>query len=75
MFRGNLRKCAEFFFSGDRQVPQHYNWLLSAVTLLVSDVFLYQSKGSIEQTTAERLEIVAPFHLKVKWKIEALSLE
>merc|ERR1719421_2458893 len=39
-------------------VPQHYNWLLSAVTLLVSDVFLYQSKGSIEQTTAERLEIV-----------------
>merc|ERR1719421_2005243 len=39
-------------------VPQHYNWLLSALTLLITDVYMYQSKGSIEQTTAERLEII-----------------
>lgn len=32
-------------------VPQHYNWLVSAVTLLISDVFMYQTKGSIEQSS------------------------
>lgn len=35
-----------------------YNWLLSAVTLLVSDVFLYQSKGSIDHHAVERLDLI-----------------
>eukprot|EP00928_Gymnodinium_smaydae_P033435 TRINITY_DN23955_c0_g2_i2.p1 TRINITY_DN23955_c0_g2~~TRINITY_DN23955_c0_g2_i2.p1 ORF type:complete len:1015 (+),score=152.55 TRINITY_DN23955_c0_g2_i2:96-3140(+) len=40
------------------QVPQHYNWLVSAVTLMMSDVFMYQTKGSIEQSSAERLDMI-----------------
>lgn len=39
-------------------VPQHYNWLISAVTLLMSDVFMYQTKGSIEQSAADRLDMI-----------------
>merc|ERR1719238_2177584 len=39
-------------------VPQHYNWLLSALTLLASDVFMYQSRGSIEQSHGERLDMI-----------------
>lgn len=39
-------------------VPQHYNWLLSAVTLLISDVFMYQTKGSIEKSAVERLDMI-----------------
>uniref|UniRef100_A0A7S4W4V0 GB1/RHD3-type G domain-containing protein n=1 Tax=Alexandrium monilatum TaxID=311494 RepID=A0A7S4W4V0_9DINO len=39
-------------------VPQHYNWLISAVTLLMSDVYMYQTKGSIEQSSAERLDMI-----------------
>eukprot|EP00929_Paragymnodinium_shiwhaense_P076723 TRINITY_DN39489_c0_g1_i1.p1 TRINITY_DN39489_c0_g1~~TRINITY_DN39489_c0_g1_i1.p1 ORF type:complete len:1022 (-),score=254.65 TRINITY_DN39489_c0_g1_i1:12-3077(-) len=39
-------------------VPQHYNWLISAVTLLMSDVFLYQTRGSIEQSSADRLDTI-----------------
>eukprot|EP00931_Biecheleriopsis_adriatica_P049748 TRINITY_DN28788_c0_g1_i1.p1 TRINITY_DN28788_c0_g1~~TRINITY_DN28788_c0_g1_i1.p1 ORF type:complete len:969 (+),score=194.36 TRINITY_DN28788_c0_g1_i1:51-2957(+) len=39
-------------------VPQHYNWLLSAVTLLMSDLFMYQTKSSIDQSAAERLDMI-----------------
>lgn len=39
-------------------VPQHYNWLVAAVTVLMSDVFMYQTKGSIEQSSAERLDMI-----------------
>ena len=39
-------------------VPQHYNWLLSAVTLLLSYVFIYQSKGSIDSHATERLDLI-----------------
>lgn len=39
-------------------VPQHYNWLISAVTLLMSDVFMYQTKASIEQSAADRLDMI-----------------
>ncbi len=39
-------------------VPIHYNWLLSAVTLLISDVFIYQSKGSIDSHATERLDVI-----------------
>eukprot|EP00929_Paragymnodinium_shiwhaense_P071108 TRINITY_DN36125_c0_g1_i1.p1 TRINITY_DN36125_c0_g1~~TRINITY_DN36125_c0_g1_i1.p1 ORF type:complete len:1077 (-),score=344.91 TRINITY_DN36125_c0_g1_i1:211-3441(-) len=39
-------------------VPEHYNWLLSALTLLLSDVFMYQSRSSIEQSQADRLDMI-----------------
>eukprot|EP00927_Polykrikos_kofoidii_P027104 TRINITY_DN23973_c0_g1_i2.p1 TRINITY_DN23973_c0_g1~~TRINITY_DN23973_c0_g1_i2.p1 ORF type:complete len:1068 (-),score=187.94 TRINITY_DN23973_c0_g1_i2:124-3327(-) len=39
-------------------VPQHYNWLISATTLLMSDVFMYQTRGSIEHSSAERLDMI-----------------
>eukprot|EP00746_Dinoflagellata_sp_MGD_P140427 gnl/MRDRNA2_/MRDRNA2_73681_c0_seq1.p1 gnl/MRDRNA2_/MRDRNA2_73681_c0~~gnl/MRDRNA2_/MRDRNA2_73681_c0_seq1.p1 ORF type:complete len:1148 (+),score=294.58 gnl/MRDRNA2_/MRDRNA2_73681_c0_seq1:112-3555(+) len=39
-------------------IPEHYNWVLSAVALLVADVFMYQSKGSIEQSQADRLDMI-----------------
>lgn len=38
--------------------PHHYNWLVSAITLLMSDVYMYQTKGSIEQSSAERLDMI-----------------
>lgn len=39
-------------------VPPHYQWLVAAVTLLISDIFMYQTKGSIEQSSAERLDMI-----------------
>jgi hypothetical protein len=39
-------------------VPQRYHWLLSAVAILMSDVFIYQSRGSIEQSQTERLDLL-----------------
>eukprot|EP00736_Rhodelphis_marinus_P005367 Rmarinus@m.9770 len=36
-------------------VPQWYNWCLSAVTLLISTYFMYQSKGSIDASAIDRL--------------------
>jgi hypothetical protein len=36
----------------------NYGWLLSAITLLLSDVFIYQSKGSIDSHATERLDVI-----------------
>lgn len=39
-------------------VPVQYHWLLSAVTLLAADVCMYQSRGSIEHSQTQRLEMI-----------------
>mmetsp|Transcript_10745 Transcript_10745/g.20169 ORF Transcript_10745/g.20169 Transcript_10745/m.20169 type:complete len:818 (+) Transcript_10745:182-2635(+) len=39
-------------------IPQFYNWALSALTLLISDVFLYQSRGSIDARNVDRLDVI-----------------
>ncbi len=39
-------------------VPPFYNWALAALTLLVSDVYLYQSRGSIDARTVDRLDVI-----------------
>ena len=39
-------------------IAQSYNWMLSALTLLVSGVFLYQSKSSIDSSATERLSTI-----------------
>lgn len=36
-------------------VPMSYNWTLSAVALLLSNFFIYQTKGSIESSAIDRL--------------------
>jgi len=39
-------------------VDQFYNWTLSAVSLLISDVYMYQSKGSIDTGSIDRLAMI-----------------
>jgi len=39
-------------------VPQFYNWCLSALSCLISDCFLYQSRGSIDARHVDRLEVI-----------------
>eukprot|EP00656_Telonema_subtile_P012164 TRINITY_DN16107_c0_g1_i6.p1 TRINITY_DN16107_c0_g1~~TRINITY_DN16107_c0_g1_i6.p1 ORF type:complete len:838 (-),score=235.25 TRINITY_DN16107_c0_g1_i6:424-2937(-) len=39
-------------------VHQSYNWALSAVALLVSNVFVYQSVVSIDKAAIERLQLI-----------------
>ena len=39
-------------------VDQFYNWTLSAVSLLISDVYMYQSKGSIDTNSIDRLAMI-----------------
>jgi len=39
-------------------IQQSYNWMLSALTLLISTVFLYQSKSSIDSSATERLSTI-----------------
>ncbi|GBG32190.1 Guanylate-binding protein 1 [Hondaea fermentalgiana] len=39
-------------------VPQFYNWCLAALALLVSDCFLYQSRGSIDARSVDRLDVI-----------------
>jgi hypothetical protein len=39
-------------------IPQHYNWTLAAVALLVSSYFIYQSKGAIDSHSSGRLGVI-----------------
>lgn len=39
-------------------IQQSYNWMLSSLTLLISTVFLYQSKSSIDSSATERLSTI-----------------
>ena len=39
-------------------VAPFYNWSLAALALLISDVFIYQSKGSIDQNAIDQLDVI-----------------
>jgi len=39
-------------------VPAHYNWTLSAIALLISSYFIYQTTGQIDSHTTERLSVI-----------------
>eukprot|EP01116_Phalansterium_solitarium_P002978 TRINITY_DN1336_c0_g1_i2.p1 TRINITY_DN1336_c0_g1~~TRINITY_DN1336_c0_g1_i2.p1 ORF type:complete len:546 (-),score=208.97 TRINITY_DN1336_c0_g1_i2:375-2012(-) len=39
-------------------VPQWYNWCLSALSILVSSYFIYQTKGSIDANAIDRLGVI-----------------
>ena len=39
-------------------VPQSYNWMLSSLALLISNVFLFQSKNSIDASATDRLSTI-----------------
>ena len=39
-------------------IQQSYNWMLSSLTLLISSVFLYQSKSTIDSSATERLSTI-----------------
>ena len=39
-------------------IPQWYNWSLSAVALLISTVFIYQTKGAIDSHSTDRLGVI-----------------
>ncbi|PRP76870.1 hypothetical protein PROFUN_13214 [Planoprotostelium fungivorum] len=39
-------------------IPQGYNWTLSALSLLISTYFIYQTKGSIESSATDRLGVI-----------------
>eukprot|EP01118_Nematostelium_gracile_P001306 TRINITY_DN11346_c0_g1_i1.p1 TRINITY_DN11346_c0_g1~~TRINITY_DN11346_c0_g1_i1.p1 ORF type:complete len:538 (-),score=148.97 TRINITY_DN11346_c0_g1_i1:39-1652(-) len=36
-------------------IPQWYNWTLSALAILISSYFIYQTKGSIDSNSVDRL--------------------
>lgn len=39
-------------------IPQWYNWTLSAIALLISTVFIYQTSGQIDSYAIERLSVI-----------------
>ncbi|EKX32320.1 hypothetical protein GUITHDRAFT_44019, partial [Guillardia theta CCMP2712] len=39
-------------------ISQSYNWMLSSLALLISNVFLYQTKSSIDSTATEKLNTI-----------------
>ena len=39
-------------------IQQSYNWMLSSLTLLISSVFLYQSKSTIDSSATDRLSTI-----------------
>ena len=39
-------------------VSPFYNWSLSALTLLISDLYVYQSKGCIDSSSVDRLAMI-----------------
>ena len=47
-------------------VPAGYNWLLSACTVLLADVLIYQSKGSIDAHQTERLDSILAIASRIK---------
>lgn len=39
-------------------IQQSYNWMLSALTVIISNVFLYQSKSTIDSSATDRLSTI-----------------
>jgi hypothetical protein len=39
-------------------IAQSYNWMLSSLTVLISSVFLYQSKSTIDSSATDRLSTI-----------------
>jgi len=50
-------------------IPQSYNWMLSALALLISSFFIYQTKVSIDSNAVDRLGVI----LKVAEQLRGAS--
>jgi hypothetical protein len=42
------------------------NWALAAITLLISTVFIYQTRGNIDKASIERLDLILKLARQVK---------